>query len=59
MHSGSLDQLTYPHVFLGLEHDRNERRTWFVVGLTFSMMVAEIVGGVCSARSLSSLTAGI
>ena len=45
MHSGSLDQLTYPHVFLGLEHDRNERRTWFVVGLTFSMMVAEIVGG--------------
>ena len=45
MHSGSLDQLTHPHVFLGLEHDRNERRTWFVVGLTFSMMVAEIVGG--------------
>ena len=37
--------LTHPHVFLGLEHDRNERRTWFVVGLTFSMMVAEIVGG--------------
>ena len=45
MHSGSLDQSTHPHVFLGLEHDRNERRTWFVVGLTFSMMVAEIVGG--------------
>jgi cation diffusion facilitator family transporter len=37
--------LTHPHVFLGAQHDRNERRTWFVVGLTFSMMVAEIAGG--------------
>jgi cation diffusion facilitator family transporter len=45
MHAGSLDQLTHPHVFLGPQHARNERRTWFVVGLTFSMMVAEIAGG--------------
>ena len=45
MHSGSLDKMTYTHVFLGAEHDRNERRTWFVVGLTFSMMVVEIAGG--------------
>jgi hypothetical protein len=45
MHAGSLDHLTHPHVFLGTQHDRNERRTWFVVGLTFSLMVAEITGG--------------
>jgi cation diffusion facilitator family transporter len=45
MHAGPVDHLTHPHVFLGTQHDRNERRTWFVVGLTFSMMVAEIAGG--------------
>jgi len=45
MHAGSLDHLTHPHVFLGAQHDRNARRTWFVVGLTCSMMVAEIAGG--------------
>jgi cation diffusion facilitator family transporter len=45
MHADSLDRLTHPHVFLGAEHARNERRTWFVVGLTLSMMVAEISGG--------------
>jgi Co/Zn/Cd efflux system component len=45
MHVGSLDHLAHPHVFLGAQHDRNERRTWFVVGLTFSMMIAEIAGG--------------
>jgi Co/Zn/Cd efflux system component len=47
MHADSLDHLTHSHAFLGLgEHHRdNERRTWFVVGLTFSMMVAEIAGG--------------
>jgi cation diffusion facilitator family transporter len=45
MHADSLDHLTHSHAFLGEEHEENERRTWFVVGLTFSMMVAEIVGG--------------
>jgi cation diffusion facilitator family transporter len=35
----------HEHVFLGASHDRNERRTWLVVGLTAAMMVAEIVGG--------------
>lgn len=45
MHAGSLEHLTHPHVFLGVQHDRNARRTWFVVGLTFSMMAAEIAGG--------------
>ena len=45
MHSHSLDQWTHDHVFLGPKHDRNERRTWFVVALTAVMMVGEIVSG--------------
>jgi len=45
MHSHSLDQWTHDHVFLGPKHDRNERRTWFVVALTAVMMVGEIVAG--------------
>jgi cation diffusion facilitator family transporter len=32
-------------VFLGSRHDRHERRTWFVVALTATMMVGEIVVG--------------
>ena len=31
--------------FLGDHHDRNEHRTWLVVGLTTVMMVGEITGG--------------
>jgi hypothetical protein len=45
MHAGSVDHLTRLHVFLGTQHNRNERRAWFVADLTFSMMVAEITGG--------------
>ena len=45
MHSHTLDDWRHDHVFLGASHDRNERRTWFVVGLTATMMVAEIAGG--------------
>ncbi len=37
--------LTHEHVFLGAEHQRNERRVWLVIALTASMMVAEIVAG--------------
>ena len=33
------------HNFLGQRHDRHERRTWMVVGLTAVMMVAEIAAG--------------
>ena len=33
------------HVFLGKGHRRNERRTWFVVGLTAAMMVVELAAG--------------
>ena len=45
MHSHSLDQWTHDHVFLGAQHARNERRTWFVVALTVIMMVGEIAAG--------------
>jgi cation diffusion facilitator family transporter len=45
MHSQSLDQWTHDHVFLGAQHARNERRTWFVVALTVIMMVGEITAG--------------
>lgn len=41
-----LDQLTHDHVFLGNSHDRNARRTLWVVLLTAGMMVVEIVAGV-------------
>lgn len=34
------------HEFLGTHHDRNARRTWMVVGITFVMMVAEIIAGM-------------
>src|ERR1700729_3953904 len=33
------------HVFLGAEHQRNERRTWIVIWLCGAMMVLEIAGG--------------
>ncbi|MCW5734891.1 MAG: CDF family Co(II)/Ni(II) efflux transporter DmeF [Enhydrobacter sp.] len=39
------DHLTHDHVFLGPAHDRNARRTLWVVGLTAAMMVGEIMAG--------------
>lgn len=45
MHSQSIEPWTHEHVFLGAKHEENERRTWFVVGLTVVMMVGEIVAG--------------
>src|SRR5258707_4929947 len=45
MHSHTLADWRHDHVFLGAAHDRNERRTWAVVGLTAAMMVAELAGG--------------
>ena len=46
--SSMIDPAPYrvPHEFLGTHHDRNARRTWMVVGITFVMMVAEIIAGV-------------
>lgn len=46
MHSHTLDSWQHEHVFLGAAHERNERRTWAVVGLTTTMMVVEIAGGM-------------
>ena len=46
MHSHSMDRWTHDHVYLGRDHARNERRTWFVVALTAAMMVVEIVAGL-------------
>ncbi len=45
MHAHTLSSWRHEHVFLGEAHERNERRTWLVVGLTAAMMVAEIAGG--------------
>jgi cation diffusion facilitator family transporter len=45
MHTHSLAAWQHGHEFLGEAHERHERRTWFVVGLTAVMMVAEIAGG--------------
>jgi cation diffusion facilitator family transporter len=39
------DPLTHDHVFLGAAHDKNARRTRWVVVLTAAMMVGEIVAG--------------
>ena len=36
----------HDHVFLGDAHERNERRTWFVIVLCGLMMLVEIVGGM-------------
>ncbi|HEY9092258.1 CDF family Co(II)/Ni(II) efflux transporter DmeF [Parasphingorhabdus sp.] len=35
----------HDHIFLGHNHERNERRTWFVIALTSVMMVVEIAAG--------------
>ena len=34
MHTQTLNSWRHEHVFLGPRHDENERRSWFVVGLT-------------------------
>ncbi len=46
--SPTIDPAPYrvSHEFLGTHHDRNARRTWMVVAITFVMMVAEIIAGV-------------
>lgn len=41
-----LEQFTHDHVFLGDAHDRNARRTLWVVVLTAGMMVVEIMAGL-------------
>ena len=46
MHAETLDSWRHEHVFLGQDHDRNERRSWAVVALCGAMMAAEIIGGM-------------
>ncbi|TAJ38862.1 MAG: cation transporter [Reyranella sp.] len=46
MHSHTMHEWRHEHVFLGAAHERNERRTWAVVGLTAAMMAVEIAGGL-------------
>lgn len=36
---------SHEHVFLGDNHERNERRTWLVIAITATMMVVEITAG--------------
>lgn len=35
----------HEHMFLGDDHERNERRTWMVIAITAAMMVIEISAG--------------
>lgn len=46
--SADIHAFTHDHVFLGADHDRNTRRTLWVVGLTALMMVVEIGAGYWS-----------
>ncbi len=45
MHEHTTDQLEHEHIYLGEHHERNARRTWWVVALTLAMMVGEVVAG--------------
>lgn len=45
MHAHSIEEFRHEHVFLGEHHERNERKTWFVIAICGVMMVAEVVGG--------------
>jgi cation diffusion facilitator family transporter len=45
MHGHSIEPWRHEHVFLGADHDHNERRTRLVIALTVAMMVAEIAAG--------------
>ncbi|HNR23276.1 MAG TPA: CDF family Co(II)/Ni(II) efflux transporter DmeF [Steroidobacteraceae bacterium] len=46
MHVHRTEHLGHDHVYLGDDHERNERRTWWVIGLTLVMMVGEVVAGM-------------
>ncbi len=44
-HSGRHSISGHDHVFLGENHQRNEKRTWIVIAITATMMVIEITAG--------------
>jgi cation diffusion facilitator family transporter len=48
----------HSHVFLGPGHEGKERKIWMVIGLSFAMMVAEIIGGIAFG-SLALLADGL
>jgi cation diffusion facilitator family transporter len=58
MHTENLDAWRQPHLFLGAHHDDHARRTRWVVALTLSMMVVEVVGGLLSG-SMALLADGL
>jgi len=58
MHAESMEGWTHDHVFLGADHTRNERRTRIVIALCFTMMVAEIAGGILF-RSMALVADGL
>jgi len=45
MHTHSIEDFRHEHVFLGEDHDRNERKTRLVIAICAAMMAAEIAGG--------------
>jgi cation diffusion facilitator family transporter len=45
MHTHSIENFRHSHVFLGEDHERNERKTWAVIVVCAAMMVTEILGG--------------
>jgi cation diffusion facilitator family transporter len=58
MHAESMEGWTHNHVFLGADHARNDRRTRIVIALCFTMMVAEIAGGILF-RSMALVADGL
>lgn len=45
MHIHRTDHLDHEHVYLGDDHEHNERRTWWVIALTLVMMLGEVIAG--------------
>lgn len=45
LNNRDLSALKHEHVFLGVNHSRNERKVWLVIALTTAMMVVEITAG--------------
>src|ERR1700757_864404 len=58
MHAESMEGWTHNHVFLGAGHARNERRIRIVIALCFTMMIAEIGGGILF-RSMALVADGL
>jgi cation diffusion facilitator family transporter len=57
-HVHAIQRWHHGHYFLGVHHQRNERKVWLVIGLTTVMMVGEIVAGWLSG-SMALLADGL